>query len=110
MNDFRLIETMRVSEKGEMHLLDRHLLRLRRSARYFSFKYDSEKLRDVILAAAPHESACVRLLLSQAGELELNTKPLPSKQAKQLKMSRVRVNSRDPFVYHKTTNRGIYEE
>lgn len=110
MTDFRLIETMRVSEMGDVHLLERHLLRLRRSARYFSFKYDSEKLRDAILAAASHQPACLRLLLSEAGEVELNSKPRPSQQPQQLRLARVRVNSRDPFLYHKTTNRGIYEE
>jgi branched-subunit amino acid aminotransferase/4-amino-4-deoxychorismate lyase len=110
MTDFRLIETMRVFETGEVHLLERHLLRLRRSARHFSFKYDSEKLRDAILAAAPHQPACLRLLLSEAGEVELHSKRLPSQEAQELRLAGVRVNSRDPFLYHKTTNRRIYEE
>ena len=46
--DFRLIETMRVSEDGEVFLLQRHLDRLRNSARHFSFKYDSKALRAAI--------------------------------------------------------------
>jgi para-aminobenzoate synthetase/4-amino-4-deoxychorismate lyase len=110
MEDFRLIETMRVSETGEIHLLERHLLRLRQSARYFSFKYDSEKLRDAVLSAAPREAACLRLLLSQDGAVDLNSGPLPTSRAERLRLSSVRVNSRDPFLYHKTTKRDIYEE
>jgi branched-subunit amino acid aminotransferase/4-amino-4-deoxychorismate lyase len=110
MADFRLIETMRVTGTGEIYLLERHLLRLRRSARYFSFKYDSEKLRDAILSAAPHEPACLRLLLSQEGEVDLNSSPLPTNHAQRLRLSSVRVNSKDPFLYHKTTKRGVYEE
>src|SRR5262249_35165279 len=103
MADFRLIETMRVSDTGEIYLLERHLLRLRQSARYFSFKYDSEKLRDAITAAAPHKSASLRLLLSQEGEIDLNSSPLPANHAQRLRLSSVRVNSKDPFLYHKTT-------
>ena len=110
MEDFRLIETMRVSEAGEIHLFERHLLRLRQSARYFSFKYDSEKLRVAVLSAAPREAACLRLLLSQDGVVDLNSGPLPANRAQRLRLSSVRVNSKDPFPYHKTTKRDIYEE
>ena len=35
--------------------------------------------------------------------------PLPAGHAKRLKLSSVRVNSDDVFLYHKTTNRGVYE-
>ena len=45
MTDFRLFETMRVSEHGKVLLLERHLDRLRRSAEFFAFTYDSEAVR-----------------------------------------------------------------
>src|SRR6516164_3882921 len=108
--DFRLIETMRVSESGEVYLLDRHLHRLRHSARHFSFKYDSDKVREQITAAAPRQPACLRLLLSQNGDLEMSSGPLPTDHFRLLKLSSVRVNSKDQFLYHKTTKRGVYEE
>ena len=110
MRDFRLIETMRVSESGEVFLLERHLERLRNSSRYFSFKYDSNRVRDAIVEAAPRRAACLRLLLSEDGALDLQTQPLPGGHAGQLMLSTVRVNSKDPFLYHKTTNRGISEQ
>ena len=110
MRDFRLIETMRVSEGGEVFLLDRHLERLRNSARYFSFKYDSDRVRDAIVKAAPREAACLRLLLSEDGTLDLQTQPLPSRHAERLKLSSVRVDSKDPFLCHKTTRRGVYDQ
>ena len=109
MRDFRLIETMRVSESGEVFLLERHLDRLRNSARYFSFKYDSNRVRGAIVEAAPRRAVSLRLLLSEDGALDLQTQPLPGGRPGQLKLSTVRVNSKDPFLYHKTTNRGIYE-
>jgi branched-subunit amino acid aminotransferase/4-amino-4-deoxychorismate lyase len=110
MVDFRLIETMRVSETGEVFLLDRHLYRLRQSARHFAFKYDSERTRERILAAVPRAPAILRLLLSQAGEVEIASAPLPSGHARYLKLSSVRVDSRDPFLYHKTTKREVYDQ
>jgi branched-subunit amino acid aminotransferase/4-amino-4-deoxychorismate lyase len=108
--DFRLIETMRVWESGEVYLLDRHLHRLRHSARHFSFKYDSAKVREQITAAAPRRPACLRLLISQNGESEISSGPLPTDHFRRLKLSSVRVNSKDQFLYHKTTKRGVYEE
>jgi para-aminobenzoate synthetase/4-amino-4-deoxychorismate lyase len=108
--DFRLIETMRVSESGEVYLLERHLHRLRHSARHFSFKYDSDKVREQIARAAPRRPASLRLLLSQSGDLEISSGSLPADQFGRLKLSSVRVNSKNPFLYHKTTKRGVYEE
>ena len=110
MRDFRLIETMRMSEGGEVFLLDRHLERLRNSARYFSFKYDSDRVREAISETTPREAACLRLLLAEDGELDLRTQPLPTHQAERLKLSSVRVDSKDPFLYHKTTKRGVYDQ
>lgn len=110
MTDFRLIETMRVAEAGEVALLDRHLQRLRQSARHFSFKYDSERIRERIHEAVPRTPSSLRLLLSQNGDVEISSGPLPAGHAEHLKLSTVRVNSRDRFLYHKTTRRDIYEK
>ena len=111
MTDFRLIETMRVSEKGEVHLLERHLLRLRRSARYFSFKCDSEKLRDAILRPPRrinlHACVCCCPKLARLNSIRSRCR---ADSARAVETLAVRVNSRDPFLHHKTTNRGIYEE
>jgi para-aminobenzoate synthetase/4-amino-4-deoxychorismate lyase len=111
-SDFDLIETMRLSEDGEVYLLERHLLRLRQSARHFSFKYDSEKVRDAIAAAVAgsERPACLRLVLSPEGEAKLQSGPLPAGNAEYLELSSVRVDSKDPFLYHKTTKRGVYDE
>jgi len=110
MTDFRLIETMRVAEGGEVALLERHLQRLRQSARHFSFKYDSEEIRERIHDAVPRSPSYLRLLLSPNGEVDISSGPVPVGHAEQLKLSAVRVNSKDSFLYHKTTRREIYEK
>ena len=110
--DFRLFETMRVTEGGEVFLLERHLDRLRNSAKYFSFEYDSGRLRTAIVESiALERSPCrLRLTLANDGEFDIEIGPVPADAFPNLKLSRSRVNSQDPFLYHKTTNRAIYAE
>lgn len=112
MTDFQLLETMRVTEQGSVPLLDRHLDRVRRSARYFSFKCDLEQLRDGIANAVRSEKGPLRLrlLLSRNGEYALDFAPLPSVNPSQLRLAALHANSENPFLYHKTTNREIYAE
>jgi len=106
--DFRLIETMRVSESRDVFLLDRHLDRLSRSSGFFSFRCDVPEIRrSIALAALPNSS--LRLTLSKDGELTLDCRPLPQGHAERLILSSVRVNSSDQFLYHKTTNRAVYD-
>lgn len=109
--DFHLIETMRVSEAGEVYLLDRHLARLSRSAAFFSFKRDLAAIRDRIFRAIPQEnrSACLRLTLAKDGASKVECGPVPTGYVRRLKLSRVCVDSKDVFLYHKTTKRGVYD-
>jgi para-aminobenzoate synthetase / 4-amino-4-deoxychorismate lyase len=112
MSDFQLIETMRVSETGEVYLLERHLERLSNSARYFAFTCNAAKVREEILHVALREArhCCLRLTLGKDGTSRLDAQPLSVGYAQRLKLSSVRVHSSDVFLYHKTTKRGIYDE
>ena len=104
--EFRLLGTMKVSTNGEVYLLERHLARLRVSAEFFSFQCDFEKLRDALRSAPPER---LRLLLSRDGQYDLDSGPQPADNPRHLKLSPIRVDSADPFLYHKTTRRGLYE-
>jgi para-aminobenzoate synthetase/4-amino-4-deoxychorismate lyase len=111
MDDFRLIETMRVSEGGDVYLLDRHLDRLGYSASFFSFRCDMERMREAIVhvASRDRKAAYLRLTLGRGGDMDLELGPLPVGNATKLKLSSVRVNSTDKFLYHKTTRRDVYD-
>ncbi len=111
MTEFRLLETMRV-EDGRVRLLDRHLDRLGRSAAYFSFAWNLPEIRQAIVNAATRggNPSRLRLLLARAGEYELDAGPLPRENPCQLRLSSVRVDSKNPLLYHKTTNRALYDE
>jgi branched-subunit amino acid aminotransferase/4-amino-4-deoxychorismate lyase len=68
-------------------------------------------LREKILQAIPRDGnpACVRLTLSKDGVVFLESGPLPATHVRRLRLSSVRVDSTDPFLRHKTTNRAVYE-
>src|SRR5687768_6480550 len=100
---------MRIAEGG-VFLMERHLDRLRNSARYFSFKCDLAKLRDAVFKVIPADRnpARLRLTLSRDGGVAVESGPLPTQTTRRLKLSGCRVNSKDQFLYHKTTNRKVY--
>src|SRR3990172_8586131 len=97
---------MRVTPHG-VYLLDRHLRRLRDSAGYFGFTCDIAALREAVEKV--EGPSRLRLLLSPNGEHEFDIGPLPADNPQRLRFSPIRVNSSDPFLYHKTTRRGLYD-
>ena len=110
---FSLIESLRRQEQGGYFLLELHLQRLAASAEYFAFPCDLVFLRSQLqqLDAELHGAHKVRLLLSGDGTVTLSSEPiLPVKRPSPLKMllSPQRVQQDDPFLYHKTTRRDLY--
>ena len=111
--DFQLIETMRW-ERGRIDLWDRHVERLRASAAYFGFRFDAKKMRAVVdahTAELEHNAAYkVRLTLDRWGAFAVTTERLdaPDASPMRLMIATTRVDSGDPFRYHKTTRRGVY--
>ncbi|MBI5657387.1 MAG: aminodeoxychorismate synthase component I [Geobacter sp.] len=111
-DDFRLIETLRL-EDGRYALLDRHLQRLAESAAYFRFPCAIEQVRTLLEAHADrHRETCkVRLLLDRNGTVTLSSEPLADEPEWLLAvaLARERSDSGDPFRYHKTTRRDLFE-
>ena len=115
-SEFRLLETLLWTPEGGCFLLDRHLNRMRDSAEYFNFLWDEGKLRDEIQSASRGFSAepqRVRLLLDKTGDLKIENIPIqPSDNPRPIRLQRCPypVQSQNPFLYHKTTNRTVYED
>ena len=113
--DFCLIESLRHDKEGFL-LLERHLRRLAESAAYFGFCYDSDSLRARLAALGGELFGVhkVRVLLAADGTLTLEAEPLPPPSppapSGMLAVSRIRVDSTDPFLYHKTTRRELFEQ
>jgi para-aminobenzoate synthetase/4-amino-4-deoxychorismate lyase len=113
---FSLLETMLWTPETGFHLLARHLQRLRESADYFDFACDDARIRQELNAFAltlPAGANRLRLLLAKDGTVELQSSPLPPASPRTIPhvaLARRPVNPASAFLYHKTTNRSIYED
>ena len=112
MPDFQLIETMLFEEKAGCVLLDRHLERLHHSASYFGFRFRPKPVRKALAErlGVLAQRTKVRLLLSPDGTFTLESEPILPEASTVLPtaFATVNVDSSDPFLYHKTTNRELY--
>lgn len=114
--EFSLLETMRWTPKDGYYLREEHLDRLEKSATYFGFIMDPEMTRRALknysasLLLLPHK---IRLLLHRDGKITLEQTRLnnlnPSRP-RRIKLSQSPVDSRNPFLYHKTTYRRVYDQ
>jgi len=113
-NPFSLIETLRFDAHGYL-LLERHLKRLAGSANYFDFSLDTNELRKRLQVYGQELSGAhkVRVLLAADGNICLESQALTASDPAApaiIELSRQRVDSSDPFLYHKTTRRALYDD
>lgn len=111
---FDLLETILYDGTSGFFLLDRHLERMADSAAYFRYLFNAGRIRKKLDSAAA--KLCggryrVRLLLSNTGGIGVEPARLDAvPEEPRIGLSRIAVNSSDKFLYHKTTNRRIYEQ
>ena len=110
--DFSLLETLRYENPAGYFLLDRHLARLADAADYFGFSYQENTVHAALQEAATRMLAGkfkVRLSLNRQGAVQVTHETLDEKPIWRVALSRAPVDSRDVFLFHKTTHREIYE-
>jgi para-aminobenzoate synthetase / 4-amino-4-deoxychorismate lyase len=112
---FSLLETMLWSPEAGFFLLERHLARIEESARYFGFSVDLPALRlelERLVLGFGRGRQKVRLLVSKEGRFSLEAGAMPDVAARtpRVALARAPVDSSNPLLYHKTTNRSVYEE
>jgi branched-subunit amino acid aminotransferase/4-amino-4-deoxychorismate lyase len=109
---FDLLETLRWTPRDGWYLLDRHLARLEASARHFEFRFSADRIRDALLSAVASADTPlrVRLLLADTGLARVECSPLEHDDRPwRVRLAEHPVNPTDEFLYHKTTNRAVYE-
>lgn len=108
---FSLLETLLWEPVVGFAFLDEHLARLQDAAVYFGYAYEDEKIRQKLntLMENEWESNKVRLLLNKEGVPEVKKMPVNSILGSTICIAREKVNTLDQFVFHKTTNRAIYD-
>ncbi len=112
---FELLETLLWTPEEGCRLLERHLRRLSRSAEYFGFDLDPQRVRRALERAAAVLGGTgaahrIRLLASRAGAVEVTMEVSPpgSRAFGPIALATEPIDSHDPFLYHKTTHREVY--
>lgn len=111
---FSLIETMLWD--GAFPLLDLHLDRLTDSAEYFGFPCDRTQVQTALLeeaaAFADRQPRRVRLLLDANGIATITSEALapPAAGIPRVGIASERTDPADPFLFHKTTRRTLYNQ
>ncbi len=112
--DFSILESLLWSPDEGYFLLDYHLERMGKSAAYFNYKFDKEKIvSELKKLSTPFERASykVRVMLDESGNVTMESTALGDfTQIMKAAISDKPIDVNTPFVYHKTTNRTIYDE
>ncbi len=109
---FQLLESLRW--EGRAVRLEAHLDRMAESASYFGFPFDRESIRRAILEAGRRRcrngSHKLRVLLDPQGECSIEHCGLEElSEPVRIALASEITDSRDSFLFHKTTQRGRYE-
>jgi para-aminobenzoate synthetase/4-amino-4-deoxychorismate lyase len=110
---FSLLETMRL-ESGNVIRLDRHLRRMADSAVYFGYAWDDRAIRsalDVVCAGHRDGRWRLRLTVDAAGRVQWTCGAFPQSPASpwRVAVAGEPIDTCDPLLFNKTTDRRIYE-
>jgi para-aminobenzoate synthetase/4-amino-4-deoxychorismate lyase len=108
---FKLLESLLWTPDEGYFLLEHHLERLRDSAAYFRYACDLAAVREKLATceeSLPPEEQKVRMLLSRRGEVLLQASRIGDLESVRLGLATENVNSRNVFLFHKTTHRELY--
>jgi para-aminobenzoate synthetase/4-amino-4-deoxychorismate lyase len=112
-NTFELIETM--LWRGRYIFLNEHLKRMGDSAGYFAFYFNlrriKRQLKDLEYDFTKENSYKIRLLLDKKGNLKSEYSRICEENTggdRFISFSKYRTDPNDIFLYHKTTNRQLY--
>lgn len=112
--DFSILESVLLSPDEDFFLLDYHLERMAKSAAYFNYKFDKEKIVSELKklsASLEKTSYKIRILLEENGNVTLESTIIEdASQSIKVVVSDKPVDVNTPFIYHKTTNRSIYDK
>jgi para-aminobenzoate synthetase / 4-amino-4-deoxychorismate lyase len=111
---FSLLETILWTPEERFFLQEKHTTRMLDSAAYFDIPITKEKLEEYLkkISAEFRAPQRIRLLLDQAAKLDYEIHPIEfTKTIQPLRavLAKEPVDSDNVFLFHKTTQRDIYE-
>lgn len=108
---FSLFETMLWTPNEGYFLLEKHIARMADSAEYFDFPFSTKQLEVFLSQTAGRFTSpqCVKVILNRFGELKDETKDFYSQENRfKVCLAKHPIDSRNVFLFHKTTRREIY--
>ncbi|MGG3477070.1 aminodeoxychorismate synthase component I [Peribacillus frigoritolerans] len=109
---YKLLESIKLSD-GEYYLLNDHIDRMKQSAEYFDYRFSELYLRDRLQKYAEINHGTpqkVRVLLHENGEIEVFGQAIkPFDPEFKAILAEAPISRANPFLFHKTTNRDVYE-
>ncbi|WP_226581756.1 aminodeoxychorismate synthase component I [Halobacillus litoralis] len=109
---FQLLETMRL-EEGEFPLWSYHIDRVLKSAQYFQYPITRQELEQQLHQVTGTYSIGLyktRLLIASTGEVTIEVEPIQHPaQNVECMLAASPVDEGNPFLFHKTTHREVYE-
>jgi len=111
---FSLLETMLWTEEGGFLLRGKHAARMLDSADYFDIPLEKEDLEDYLdqISARLHSPHRLRVLVDQHGNLDSESRSfnrVENVRPLKIRLAREPVDSSNIFLFHKTTQRAVYE-
>jgi para-aminobenzoate synthetase/4-amino-4-deoxychorismate lyase len=111
---FSLLETLLWTQEEGFFLKDKHIARMLDSARYFDIPLTKEKLADYLklISSEFFTPQRIRVLIDQAGKLRHEFKHFEMTEDNQTLracLAKAPVDSRNVFLFHKTTQREVYQ-
>ncbi len=111
---FDLLETLLWNNENGFFLLDSHLKRMQESAEYFLYIFNKKKILELLNQFDFNDglSYKIRILLASDANVKMTVKSFQRKELVKIKVGLAKnpVNKKDPFLYHKTTHRSVYQE
>ena len=108
---FELFETMKYTPREGIYLIEEHFDRIKSSAIRFNYRFDENQARALLSEIESDKSLKIRLIVNKEGDPKLEILPLSaSRKEVKLKLAKNPVDSRNIFLFHKTTNREVYDK
>jgi len=114
--DFALLETLLWTPAEGYFLLDYHMKRMADSATYYGFDVESEDIENALRKEASRFSnkhCRVRLLVDKDGSSQIQSTNFDYQESANLvrtSLAKVPVDTKNTFLYHKTTFRQFYDK
>ena len=110
--DFEVVTSLRWDPGIDCALWPRHVDRLRRAAEYFGYPFHVHALDEAwqhACAAFPGKPLRVRISISADGAIRVEHQAAPQVNPVRIALAAQAMDTRSPFLFHKTTRRAMYE-